>query len=64
MIKRTFVAVLLLLASLALTAQELSGNYEQLFKEGITAFDNQDFETAAKLRDEIKAIKEKTEGEV
>ena len=46
MIKRTFVAVLLLLASLALTAQELSGNYEQLFKEGITAFDNQDFETA------------------
>ena len=40
MIKRTFVAVLLLLASLALTAQELSGNYEQLFKEGITAFDN------------------------
>ena len=46
MIKRTFVAVLLLLASLALTAQELSGNYEQLFREGITAFDNQDFEIA------------------
>ena len=46
MIRRFFIAVLMLFASLALTAQELSGNYEQLFKEGITAFDNQDFETA------------------
>lgn len=46
MIKRMFSVLLMLTASLVLTAQELSGNYEQLFKEGIAAFDSQDFATA------------------
>ena len=46
MIKNVFFVLLMFAASFALSAQELPESYEQLFKEGIAAFDSQKFETA------------------
>lgn len=46
MMKRLFLVVLMSVVALAMAAQEKPENYEQLFKEGIAAFDSQDFETA------------------
>lgn len=46
MMKRFTVVLVMLSASLMLWSQSPSGDYEQLFKEGIAAFDKQEFETA------------------
>lgn len=46
MIHRFLLAVMMLMASVALSAQEAAGDYEQLFKEGIEAFDARNLSVA------------------
>ncbi|MBR5299213.1 MAG: BACON domain-containing protein [Bacteroidales bacterium] len=44
--KRLFAALALMIATCVLSAQEITAEYEKIFKEGIEAFDNRQYKTA------------------
>ena len=44
--KRLFAALALMIATCILSAQEITAEYEKIFKEGIEAFDNRQYKTA------------------